>query len=323
MILHGTEPRFSLEGQWDVEHDNSPSVPDRMRQFGQHIHEMREEVTENIERAKQYRKERYDEKIKQSRYRVGDLVWQYKPVLQKGISKKLAKKWHGLFRILRFKTQNTVVLQWVASGKIMQGAVHVDRLKIGHSKWSQPQQQLRLPPHARQINPDTDELELTEEETRPIVKKPERPRTYYPLPGEGYITTKTEKGTDESSSDRSMEPGLQLEPGDLRPIKRRIQSRRWDDAGWSVPPHYSPTEEEMEVTPPGKKITSKVPTVLSKINQQQKQVKYSPSLTVGGQSQNPSVAGGRIPASSRNFGTYGEHERYRTWKADRLDRNPC
>ena len=70
----------------------------------------------------------YDRKVYGKPYTLGDLVWLYSPVPQKGTSRKLYHPWTGPFKVVKKISDVTYRIQQ-QQGKRLRKIEHFDRLK--------------------------------------------------------------------------------------------------------------------------------------------------------------------------------------------------
>ncbi|KAJ8940902.1 hypothetical protein NQ314_010542 [Rhamnusium bicolor] len=90
------------------------------------------QVYKNTERAKIRRNKQYDRKTKERNFELGDLVYLKDLSTTVGISKKLAKSWKGLYRVIEVIGPVNYKIRKV-NGRDEQ-VVHVNRLKKYYEK---------------------------------------------------------------------------------------------------------------------------------------------------------------------------------------------
>jgi hypothetical protein len=113
---------------------------------------IRMEVKEHDIRAKEQYWKTINKNQKAHSYKEGDMVWLYAKSRVKGKNPKLMKRWHGPFYIVRFNSQDMVILK-SQDNRLLKNAIHISRLKKYLSKIV-PEESIKL---------DDDDLELQEE----------------------------------------------------------------------------------------------------------------------------------------------------------------
>ena len=95
-LLYGREARLPLDVTLNPKPDyHDKTLRDYMYNLVSKLEVFRDVSKRHAEENQAKMKERYDENTKEIEYQVGDLVWIYFPVSQKGLSKKLMKLWAG------------------------------------------------------------------------------------------------------------------------------------------------------------------------------------------------------------------------------------
>jgi len=110
MVLYGRDVRLPLDiimGEPVNRVDNPISYAKKLREIMPKIWMI---VKQNIERAQNKQKIQYDKKHRDVSYKVGDLVWVYKPTRKKGLTDKLVHKNRGPFKVVEpYKKVNYIV----------------------------------------------------------------------------------------------------------------------------------------------------------------------------------------------------------------------
>ena len=136
-ILHGVDARFPLEQSLEVDTNTPITTQERLHDFADRIFNMRNEVSESIQKSKLDRKERLDARAKGKVFEVGDICWLNKPPT-KGGSQKLKEHWFGPFRIIEKPSEVHAYLAWVNNNKLVPSMVHCSRLKPGTTRFVRP-----------------------------------------------------------------------------------------------------------------------------------------------------------------------------------------
>ena len=84
-------------------------------------------IKANTQVARDRQKKLYDRKSEPVNLKVGDAVWYYYPVVEKGVPAKLQQKWLPQYRIVKFKSPVTAVIRHQPTGETR--AVHVNHLR--------------------------------------------------------------------------------------------------------------------------------------------------------------------------------------------------
>ena len=77
--------------------------------------------------ASDSQKRKYDHKVVENVYSVGDLVWLYSPQVKPGVGSKFAQHWHGPYKVIT--KLNDVIYRIQLNPRSKPKVVHHDRLK--------------------------------------------------------------------------------------------------------------------------------------------------------------------------------------------------
>ena len=84
---------------------------------------------EVTKRKQERQKNHYDVRSSDGRYKVGDMVWLYLPVVKKGQSPKFMKQWKGPYKIVKVLSDVNYHIKFEGSGPRKTQVVHFNRLK--------------------------------------------------------------------------------------------------------------------------------------------------------------------------------------------------
>ncbi len=128
-LMFGRHPTTSLHWMCDP---SSPAAPVETDQFVQQVAErmrqayavVRHQLRVNFDRAKA----RYDHRVKERQFAVGDLVWYMSPRRRVGVGRKWQLATTGPYRIMRSLNLVNFVIQRTPSSKAF--IVHIDRMTL-------------------------------------------------------------------------------------------------------------------------------------------------------------------------------------------------
>lgn len=110
--------------------NENPDIPEYIREVRSNIDKLNEITMENKKLNQILMKEAYDKKASPFTYCVGQLIWLYDKVNKPNECHKLRKKWRGPFRITEITNEeHNVRLDNPSDGKIIERAVHINRIK--------------------------------------------------------------------------------------------------------------------------------------------------------------------------------------------------
>lgn len=127
-MLYGREPLLPMDTALLPPREMSSSVAEHRARVVENIELTRRISYENTQRVQQKMKELFDHHSVSPPFTVGDKVWVFCPKNRKGLSKKLAHNYHGLFRIVECLSPVHCVLRATDNRRIS-STVHVTRLK--------------------------------------------------------------------------------------------------------------------------------------------------------------------------------------------------
>ena len=124
--LIGEEPTLTLDVNLKIEIDSD------IRHIPEYLSDARHLIRENLKDAQFSQKEKYDEKHKDIRFNVDDLVGIYRKRRRKGVNEKMMLKWEGPFRVLKTyqKPKDYYLLEDTNNSELRE-EIHVSKLK----KW--------------------------------------------------------------------------------------------------------------------------------------------------------------------------------------------
>ena len=100
-LLYGREPHLPLDASLLLPDSNvSNSVAELRARLVKNLEETRKIVSSNTQLVQQRMKDQYDKHSAPVPFDVGMRVWVYTPKNRKGLSKKVAHKYHGPYRIV-------------------------------------------------------------------------------------------------------------------------------------------------------------------------------------------------------------------------------
>ncbi|KAK4309250.1 hypothetical protein Pmani_007956 [Petrolisthes manimaculis] len=98
------------------------------------------QVRSNLQLVGQAMRQRYNQRVREARYAVGDRVWLYNPRRKRGLSPKLQSSWEGPYHVQEVMSDVTYRIR---RGQNRSRVVHVDRLwryfGPGHYSWGNGQ----------------------------------------------------------------------------------------------------------------------------------------------------------------------------------------
>ena len=127
---------------------------------------------ENIEQAQKQQKKQYDHKACEIDLRIGDRVMVYMPSEVQGKNWKLARPFHGPYRVLA-KTPNNIEVRIVDNPTEDSIFVSLDRVRLcypeqGNKTWTGPKQKRKR----RSVNKHQKDMEATS--SRPMTRSKAR-----------------------------------------------------------------------------------------------------------------------------------------------------
>ena len=138
-LLFGREARLPLDVTL------LPNFRYQDKSLREHIHDLvsklqvfRDVSKRQLEENQVKIKERYDENSTNVDYQVGDLVWIYTPVSQKGLSKKLMKFWAGPYLVIQQTGPVNFRVKNLQNNKLVSSPIHVNRMKFVYDRYVRP-----------------------------------------------------------------------------------------------------------------------------------------------------------------------------------------
>ena len=128
-ILYGSKMRTPIDTSIINDVRTSPSVDAYMQQMLPKIEITREIAKQNIADCNESTQFYYNRGTAYPTYNIGDKVLLYDPVVKKGVSKKLKKRWIGPYVILSEGDGFVYKLKNCQTGKTLHTFVHSNRLK--------------------------------------------------------------------------------------------------------------------------------------------------------------------------------------------------
>lgn len=131
-LLYGHSPRTLLDmakESWETEPDRGRALPEYVNNLKTHLHQIREIVRQNLEKAQTNQKLQNDKGTKPRSFSVGDLVLLMMP----SSDQKLLGQWQGPYTVLQKVTPVTYKLELDPNRGTTQ-IYHVNHLK----KWEGP-----------------------------------------------------------------------------------------------------------------------------------------------------------------------------------------
>ncbi len=116
-------------------------------------------------------KERYDENATEVKYQVGDLVWIYFPVIQKGLSKKLSKCWLGPYLLVEQTGPVNFRVRNLENNKLLASPIHVNRMKFAYDRYVRPNNIIPTDPKQRTSVDDLVQEDCPEDSFVPLKAK--------------------------------------------------------------------------------------------------------------------------------------------------------
>ncbi|XP_038047480.1 uncharacterized protein K02A2.6-like [Patiria miniata] len=138
-LLYGREARLPLDVALISRLDyQDKTLRDHIHNLVSKLEVFRDVSKRHTEENQAKMKERYDETTKQVEYQVGDLVWIYFPVSQKGLSKKLMKLWAGPYLIVQRTGPVNFRVRNLENHKLLSSPIHVNRMKFVYDRYVRP-----------------------------------------------------------------------------------------------------------------------------------------------------------------------------------------
>ena len=125
-MLFGREMRLPLDIMYrppEIEHTRS-EYPNEVRKVLEHAYER---ARDRLHMAHERQKDYYDRRGHGSRFKVGDSVWLYSPVVGKGVAPKFHEPWTGPYKVSKRLSDITYEVEDIQ--KKTTKVVHFDRLK--------------------------------------------------------------------------------------------------------------------------------------------------------------------------------------------------
>ena len=126
--LRGFEPTLILDVNLKIDIDSD------IRHMPEYLTDARHLISENLKDAQHLQKEKYDEKHKDIRFNVDDLVAVYRKRRRKGVNEKMMRKWEGPYKVIKTyqKPKDYYQLENINNPEVRE-QIHVSKLK----KWYQ------------------------------------------------------------------------------------------------------------------------------------------------------------------------------------------
>ncbi len=137
-LNHGYHPRMPIDTVLHVPSDSPASAKDfieRTLQDLQTAHQFAEDIL--LERKESMR-QKSETKAHDPKFKVGDVVYIYEPVVVPGNARKLSRLWAGPYFIIQMPSTIHAKLRRVSDSKLVKNKVHINRLKLGLLRSRQP-----------------------------------------------------------------------------------------------------------------------------------------------------------------------------------------
>ena len=99
-LTYRREPVFILDTNMLPPMNLSPNIDFHRQQMRSQIYLARDMAKEQSQKALTIMKQYYDQHSKELFFQVGHQVWIYSPAVKTGLTKKLARLWHVLFKLV-------------------------------------------------------------------------------------------------------------------------------------------------------------------------------------------------------------------------------
>lgn len=126
MVVFGRELRLPCDVKFGSPETEPVTKQDYTTELRQRMINVHATVRDNIVKASDRMKTRYDRRSNSIGFKEGDLVWLYNPKRRKGKSPKLQQSWEGPYKVI--KQINDVVYRIQQSPRTKMKVVHIDRL---------------------------------------------------------------------------------------------------------------------------------------------------------------------------------------------------
>ena len=124
-LLYGQEMRLPLDIMYrppGIEQNRTEYV----REQRTSLQDAYVTVRENLQSAHQRQKDYYDRLTHGERFKPGEFVWLWSPVIPRGVAPKFYETWIGLFKVT--KRLSNVTYEILGVGRKTKKIVHCDRL---------------------------------------------------------------------------------------------------------------------------------------------------------------------------------------------------
>ena len=128
-LMFGREVKLPVDvmfGRPNVNFSHSSEYIKELHSVLESSFKLAREVTQ---RKQERQKDHYDVQSSDGRYKVGDVVWLYLPVVKKGQSPKFMKPWKGPYKIVKVLSDVNYRIKFEGSGPRKTQVVHFNRLK--------------------------------------------------------------------------------------------------------------------------------------------------------------------------------------------------
>jgi hypothetical protein len=137
-LLHGRYPRMPIDTVLPQSTNAPPTVAEFITQTVKELEVAHGAAEQILKERKELMKQKSKQTSFHPEFKVGDIVYVYDPVVVPGNSKKLARPFAGPYFIIEKPSELHAKLRRVTDGKLIKNKVHVNRLKPGLFRSSQP-----------------------------------------------------------------------------------------------------------------------------------------------------------------------------------------
>jgi hypothetical protein len=126
LLMFGTEIRLPVDIMYNVAFEDREKCPCEFVEWVKHAStEAFEKARENIGKAAERQKERYNKNSVMRKFVVGQWVWVFHPA---ELRSKFGRAWKGPFLVVKVLNEVNYVIQRTSESKLI--TVHVDHLKL-------------------------------------------------------------------------------------------------------------------------------------------------------------------------------------------------
>ncbi len=137
-LNHGRYPRMPIDTVLHVTSDALPSVKEFIKTVVDELQTAHSATEQILNERKEVMRKKSEQITNDPDFKVGDIVYIYEPVIVKGNSAKLARPFAGPYYIVEKPSHLHAKLRRVSDGKPIKNKVHINRLKRGLLRSTEP-----------------------------------------------------------------------------------------------------------------------------------------------------------------------------------------